>query len=179
MRGEPAVGNQHRVFRHDLVEFPHEAADVDRRLGAFHAIGGAGHPFGHALRNFRKIVRAGPGAGAIVVEHLVERAECQGGIADKADVRSGRAANFCRVDLNVDQRFARRDQRKALGCDLAELAAHDEQTIGSIDQVIGDAVVAPEETGGQRMRTRNGSFAGHRMGNRDALAIPPGSSKAS
>ena len=45
----------------------------------------------------------------------------------------------------MDHRDVRRRQREALGRDLAELAADDDQAIRRLDQVVGDARIAAEQ----------------------------------
>jgi hypothetical protein len=53
---------------------------------------------------------------------------------------------------------------EALGGDLAQLAAGDEQHIGLVDQRIGDAVVAAEEARAQRIGAGDRPLAGHGVG---------------
>ncbi len=68
----------------------------------------------------------------------------------------------------MDQRHARRHELEALGRDLAELAADHQQAVRGVDQVVGDARVAPEEPGRERMRAGDAALAAHGMRDRNA-----------
>ena len=56
----------------------------------------------------------------------------------------------------------------ALGGDLAELAADDEQHVGLLDQRVGDAVVAAEQAGAERIGAGDRALAGHGVRDRES-----------
>ena len=70
--------------------------------------------------------------------------------------------------VEMDENGAGRRQHVALGGDLAELAADHQNDIGLVDEAVGDAVVAAEEAGAQRIGAGDGALAGQRVRNRDA-----------
>ena len=71
----------------------------------------------------------------------------------------------------MDQRRARRDQLETPGRDFAELAGNHDQRVGARDQIIGNARVAAEQAGGERVRARDRALAGHRVRDRNAEAF--------
>ena len=130
MAGEAAIGNENRIIGHDLVQFAHQAADVDRGFGALHAVARRRpsiRPCALGLRQDRR--RASAARAPLSASAAASRCECEAGIADEANVGAGGAADLLGDDVDVNERFAGRDQREALGCDLAELAADHEQAI--------------------------------------------------
>ena len=87
------------------------------------------------------------------------------------DLGARGAADLLGDDVEVDERRAGRDQLEALGRDLAELAADDDQAVRLRDQVVGDARIAAEQAGRERMRAGDRALAGHRVRDRDAEAL--------
>ena len=71
----------------------------------------------------------------------------------------------------MDQRDRPRRQRIALGRDLAELAADDEQAVRGLDQLVGDARIAAEQPGRQRVGAGDAALAAHRVCDRDRLRL--------
>ena len=71
------------------------------------------------------------------------------------------------------------DQLEAPGRDLAELAADHDQRVGRRDQLVGDAGIAAEQAGRERMRAGDRALAGHRVRDRNAEALRASASSAS
>ncbi len=71
----------------------------------------------------------------------------------------------------MDQWDRFRRQRIALRCNLAELAADDDEAVGSLDQFVGDARITAEEPDRKRMGTGDAALAAHRMRDRDRLCL--------
>ena len=88
-------------------------------------------------------------------------------IAPERDLGLDGAADLLGHDLEMDDALAARRHGVALGRDLAELAADDEEEIGLRDQPVGDAVIAAEKAGAQRIDAGDRALAGHRVGDRD------------
>ena len=59
----------------------------------------------------------------------------------------------------------------ALGRDLAELAADDEQAIRRLDQIVGDPRIAAEQPDRERVRAGDAALAAHRVRDRDRLRL--------
>ncbi len=71
----------------------------------------------------------------------------------------------------MDQRDRFRRQCIALGRNLAELAADDDEAVRSLDQFVGDARITAEEPDRKRMRAGDAALAAHRMRDRDRLGL--------
>ncbi len=67
------------------------------------------------------------------------------GIAPEHDLRLHGAAELLGDDVEMDDALALRRHGEALGGDLAELAADDEDEVALLDQPVGDAVIAAEQ----------------------------------
>ena len=128
-------------------------------------------PIGHPFRHLGAIVLASRARLRALAERRGEVLQRQPGVA--ASATSARVVRpiSSGADIDVDQRLAGRDQLEALGRDLAELAADDDQRVGGGDELVGDARIAAEQSGGQRMRAGDRALARHRVRDRDAVAL--------
>ena len=87
-------------------------------------------------------------------------------VAPQGHSRPVGAAELLGDDIEMDDGLALGRDGEALGGDLAQLAAGDQQHVGLVDQRVGDAVVAAEEAGAQRVGAGDRPLAGHGVGNR-------------
>ena len=170
MRGKAAIRDQDGVRGQGGVQLVHDAGHVDRPLARGQARGDASAPVGPCARPARGHRQSGRAGLGHAVERLVQGIEAEPGVADKADRGGSRAADLLRLDVEMDQRDALRHELEALGGDLAELAADGDQAVGGRDQVVGDARVAAEQPGGERVRAGDAALAGERVRDRDLPA---------
>ena len=169
--GEAAVRHQDRIVRHDGVEFAHQAADIDRLLVRFEPVGRAFVPLAHARGHL-----GAPGLPlcarlAAVGQRCGEVLQREPRVGDQRDIGARGAADLLGEDIDMDQRLARRDQLEAPRRDFAELAGDHDQRVGGGDQIVGDARVAAEQPGRERMRAGDRALAGHRVRDRNAEAF--------
>jgi len=92
-------------------------------------------------------------------------------VGDKRHVGARGAADLLGENIDVDERLSWRDQLEAPRRDFAELAANHDQRIGSCNQIVCDAGITSEQSGGKRMRAGNRTLAGHRVRKRNAEAF--------
>ena len=89
------------------------------------------------------------------------------GVAPERDIGFCGAAELLGDDVEVDERLALGRHGVALGRDLAELAADDEEAVRFLDQRVGDAVVAAEQPGAERIGAGDRALAGHGVRDRN------------
>jgi hypothetical protein len=78
-----------------------------------------------------------------------------------------RAVELLGADVEMDDARTRRRHRVALGGDLAQLAADDQQQVGLADDVVGDPIVAAEQAGTEGIDARNSALACHGVRDRN------------
>ena len=166
MGRKAAVGDEDAVGRHQAVELAHEAPHRDRHLLRGVALGDALAPFAHPARDLFYVFAAGRRRAA---QRLVQILEAGAGVAPKRDIGLGGAAELLGDDVEVDERLALGRHGVALGRDLAELAADDEEAVGFLDQRVGDAVVAAEQPGAERIGAGDRALAGHGVRDRNRV----------
>src|SRR5262249_60959675 len=93
------------------------------------------------------------------------------GVAPQRHRGRGAAADLLGEDLEMNERDRWRRQRVALGGDLAELAADDDETIRGLDQLVRDPRIAAEQPRRERVRASDAALAAHRVRNRDRLRL--------
>ena len=170
MPGEPAIGDEDRVRRQGLVQLAAEARHMHRPVARIEPRRGIVFPGLHARGDFGDIV--GPrraGGGGAIRQRLGKVFEPGPRIAPQRDLGGDAAADLFGDDVEMNHRDVGRRQREALGRDLAELAADDDQAIRRLDQVVGDARIAAEQADRQRVRAGDAALAAHRVRDRDRL----------
>ena len=171
MRREAAIGDQHGVFRHHLVQLAQKPADIDRALGRLQAFAGARAPFRHALRHFRAPARPRRGAPPAIGQRRTQILQRRPRIAGQRDIGTRGPPDLLGQHIHMDHRHAGGHQREALGRDLTQLAAHHQQAIRHAHQVVGDPRIAPEDSGRERMGAGDRALAGHGVRDGDALVL--------
>jgi hypothetical protein len=119
-------------------------------LAGFQAIRGADAPGGHPRDDdggeFRTALgqRCGGEGGQQVLQGELR-------IRGEGDIGAGGAADLLRHDLDMHDGHPGGHQGKALGRDLAKLAADNDEEVGLGDEVIGDTGVAAEQSERERV----------------------------
>ena len=172
MPGKATVGDQDRPGRQRPVHLVHQPRHVDRPLVGAQPDLRLGAPALHPRRDLGDVVgarRLRP--RTVVLERVGEILQAEPGIADQRDLGTGRPPDLLRDDVQVDQGHVRRHQGKALGGDLPQLAADDDQAVRAFDQLVGDARKAAEQPGGERMGAGQPALAGDRVGHGNGLRL--------
>ena len=129
-----------------------------------------GAPLRHARLHLRRVLRAlRAKPRGVAVERIGQIADALAAVPPQGDGRPGGTAELLGDDVEVYERHTVRDQGEATGRDFSELAAGDEQAVGPRDQIVRDAVVAAEQSRGERMGARDGPLAGHGVRDREHL----------
>ena len=81
------------------------------------------------------------------------------------------ATDLVGIDIEMEENLARRRHSVALGGDLTQLAADDQEAIGTLDQIVGDPGIASEDAGGHRMGAGDRPLAGKRVRYRNLLGL--------
>ena len=145
---------------------------MDRPVARIEARRGVVLPFPHAGRDLGDVVGARrTGGGGAVGQRFGEVFEPGARVAPQRDLGRNAAADLLGDDVEMDDRDMRRRQCEALGRDLAELAADDDQAIRRLDQIVGDARIAPEQAEIERAGAGDAALAAHRVRDRDRLRL--------
>ena len=120
-----------------------------------------------------RILLSSPWVGEVNADSTItaEIIEPAARIAPEGNVAAAGTAEFLGDDVEMDDRYIRRQQLKALGRDLAQLASDDDEQVRRGDQVVGDAAVAAEQPGAERVRTGDRALAADRMGDGHVVCL--------
>ena len=173
--GKPAIGDEDAVCRQRTVELTTEPCHVDRLLIRIEPRRRLLPPCPHPGGNFADVIGArGAGLPGIVGKRFAEIIEPGAGVAPQRYRRRPAAPDLLGEDVEMNQRDRRCGQRVALGRDLAELAAYDQQTIRRLDQLVGDPRIAAEQPDRKPVCAGDATFPAHGVGDRDRLRLGKG-----
>ncbi len=168
MSGEAAIGDQHRVSGHVIIQFLDQPRHVHRLFLGMQAVGRVVGPFLHAHRYLRRVIGTGGMLfGRAVRQFRAEIVEACRCVAPERHLGAGRAAQFLFQHVQLDQGHTARQQVIALGCNLTKLATDGEKTISGFNKIVGDPRIASEQSGVKFAGTGNAALAAHRMGDRN------------
>src|SRR5262249_24935391 len=154
-----------------LVELGAEPGHMYRPLGGTESPRRLVAPCRHPRRDLGDVIGAPrPCSPGLVSERLGEILEPRSGVTPQRHVRGAAPADLLRENVEVDQRYSLRRQRVALGGNLSELAADDDEAVRSFDQLVGDARITAEKSDRKRMGAGDAALAAHCMGDGDRLS---------
>jgi hypothetical protein len=120
------------------------------------ALGNFLPPLGHPERDFSGVTRQSVlDGGCLRSERRLQILKACPHVAPQSEFRLKCSSKLFRQYIQVNDALAGPRHGKSFGRDFTKLAADDQKQVRFIDQAVGDAIIAAEQTGIERFAARN------------------------